>query len=533
MKSFLARFGSLVRFVLSGFDRLRLRGESRLLNNPRGVDSYLFQQQVRHTDFPRHAQDLTEQLCRQTEADAKAQGVPLRHLNSPESDKEQAALELAAAAGRTQGRVALLTCVELCSVYRLRKNAAGWVKPAREPGKCLHYYHYFLHEQFGLCYVRVQSWFPFTVRVGLNGRHWLCQQLHGRGVSFQRRGNLLVAVEAPEVAQQLLDAQPRADWPALLEELVQPLQPLWGHLYQAARVPYYWAVEQSEWATDFLFHDPRELARLYALWLRQGVVALQCKDVLRYLGKKVPAVGYGNLTGEAKIDLRTRPEGARLKFWYGSNSLKVYDKEGQALRIETTLNRPEGFKAYRTKEGAGPEAAKGWYKLRKAVADLPRRAEIGQAANGRLAESLAAVAASPTLGELLRPLGRPVRRDGRRVARALNVLAESDGALLRALGQGDFLLQGFRNRDLRAALYGEEADPAERARQSARVTRRLALLKAHGLIVAVPKSHRYQLSAAGRRVVTALAAAQASDVSRLLDGAGEILAGHEEMSGCQ
>jgi hypothetical protein len=516
MKSFLARFGSLVRFVLSGFDRLRLRGESRLLNNPRGVDSYLFQQKVRHTDFPRHAQDLTDQLCQQTEADAKAQGVPLRHLNSPELDKEQAALELAAAAGRTQGRVALLTCVELCSVYRLRKNAAGWVKPAREPGKCLHYYHYFLHAQFGLCYVRVQSWFPFTVRVGLNGRHWLGQQLHGRGVGFQRRGNLLVAVEAPALAQQFLDEQPRADWPALLEGLVQPLQPLWGHLYQTARVPYYWAVEQSAWATDFLFHDPRELARLYARWLRQGVEVLQCKDVLRYLGKKVPAVGYGNLTGEAKIDLRTRPEGTRLKFWYRSNSLKVYDKEGQALRIETTLNRPEGFKAYRSKEGAGPGAAKAWYPLRKGVADLPRRAEIGQAANGRLAESLAAVAVPQTLGELLRPLGRAVVRAGRRVARALNPLADADGALLRALGQGDYLLQGFRNRDLRSALYGAATDPAERARQSARVTRRLALLKAHGLIVAVPRSHRYQLSAAGRRVVTALAAAQASDVSRLL-----------------
>jgi hypothetical protein len=76
-------------------------------------------------------------------------------------------------------------------------------------------------------------------------------------------------------------------------------------------------------------------------------------------------------------------------------------------------------------------------------------------------------------------------------------------------------VRGFRNRDVRAALYGATADPAERRRQSAAVTRRLALLRAHGLLVRVTGSHRYHLSAAGRRVVAALAAAHASDVNRL------------------
>ncbi len=56
MKTFLSRFGSAVRFVLSGFDRLRLAGESRLLNHSRGVQSYLYQQHILFKDFPSHAQ---------------------------------------------------------------------------------------------------------------------------------------------------------------------------------------------------------------------------------------------------------------------------------------------------------------------------------------------------------------------------------------------------------------------------------------------------------------------------------------------
>ncbi len=519
MKSFLSRFGALVAFVLSGFDRLRFRGDSRLLNNARGVDSYLYQQQVRYTDFPDHAQRLTNRLRRQTEAHAKQAGIPLLPLNSPEIDKEAVALRLATEHRRTAGPIAVLSCVESCGVYRLRKNDIGWIKPVKIPGKCLHYYHYFLHEALGLCYVRVQSWFPFTIHVGLNGRQWLYRQLEQRGVPFQRRNNLLLQVADPALAQALLDEQPTQDWPALLCELVHPVQPLWDYLHEQVRTPYYWTTEQSEWATDFVFHTPAALARWYPHWLRHGIETLQCRDVLRFLGKKVAANGYGHGTDEVKIDLRHRVEGARLKFWYGSNSLKIYDKEGHALRIETTINQPGGFKAYSTKENDGPDAAKAWRPLRKGVADLPRRTEVSQAANGRLAESLATVAEPSTLGELLKPLGQAVFIAGRRRARALNPLTGPDGTLLRLLGRGEYLVNGFRNRDVRIGLYGGRADDAERRRQAGRVTRQLALLRVHGLIVKVVKTHRYHLSAAGRRIVTALLAAHASDVSRLAAGA--------------
>jgi hypothetical protein len=536
MKSFLSRFGALIGFVLSGFDRLRLVGDSRLLNNARGVDSYLFQQDVRYVDFASHAESLTKELVAQTERRAKEEGVPLRHLNSPQIDKEASALELARKNRCTSGRIALLTSVELCSVYRMRKNADGWIKPVKERGKCLHYYHYFLHPTFGLCYVRVQSWFPFTVRVGMNGREWLYRQLERRGVAFERRDNLLCSVADPALAQRLLDEQPRADWPKLLGGLVRPIQPLWGYLHDQVHTPYYWTAEQTEWATDFVFRSAADLAKWYPRWLRYGIETLQCKDVLRFLGRKVPNHGYGNSPGEVKIDLRERNEGTRLKFWYETNSLKVYDKaatpaavgkpnapslsdEPRGLRLEGTINQPTAFRVFRHKEGEAADAPKSWQPMRKGVADMGRRAEVGQAAINRLAESLAAVAGTHTLGELLKPLGEPVVVESKRRARAMNPLTGKDNTLLRAIARGEFLIQGFRNRDLREAIYSTAPSAGEARRQAAAVTRQLAMLLAHGIIVKVLKSHRYHLSAAGRRIVTALQAAWESDVNHLTTSA--------------
>jgi hypothetical protein len=216
-----------------------------------------------------------------------------------------------------------------------------------------------------------------------------------------------------------------------------------------------------------------------------------------------------------------------LKFWYETNSLKMYDQGGLPLlpqsatgfRIETTVNQAKAFPVYRAKEGDAEDAAKAWRPMRKGVADPARRAEVSQAANNRPAESLATVADSHTPGELLKPLGRPVIADGRRRARPLNPLTGKDGTLLRALARGEFLVQGFRNRDVRPALYGEAADDQERKRQAAAVTRQPASLRTHGVILKVPTTHRYHLSASGRHIVAALLAAHAGDVARLTPSA--------------
>lgn len=527
MKSFLSRFRELILFTLTGFDRLRLCGESRLLNHVGGVNSYLYQQRVPFKGYSEHAEKLTRRFL--DESRQQAGDVPYRYLPSSSTDKEAVALELAHRHGRTQGRIALIACQESARTYRARgvgkdENGKRLLGLVEEQTRCLHHYHYFLHERFGLCYVRIGSWFPFSVRVGLNGRRWLGQELRNRGVGCTLRDNLITHVDDAALAQQLLDEQAGIDWPAQMRDLVRPVHPLWDYLHDdAVSTPYYWMAEQTEWATDFLFRNRDDLTRLYPRFLDHCIRTLDCKDVLRFLGRKVPEKGYGTCSGEAKIDYRTRNEGTRIKFWYDTNSLKMYDKGavsptlgGIALRLECTINQPKGYKVFRLKEGAGEDAQPSWQDLRKGVADLPRRAEVSQAAVNRLADSLAKAEEKVPLGKLLEPLGRPVfDAQGRRRARPLNPLTGQDGDVLRWIAKGDFLINGFRNRDLRHAQYGESSDPVERRRQAGKVTRLLALLRAHDLIQKVQKTHRYQLTAQGRRVTAALSAVHEMSIEQL------------------
>src|SRR5262249_22845030 len=153
-------------------------------------------------------------------------------------DKEALALQLARQHRLTQGPIAVLTCQENARTYRTRGVGNGLVAPLSQKTRCLHYYHYFLHHEFGLCYVRIQSWFPFSVRVCLSGRRGLAQHFRTRDVGVQERGTLITAVDDPALAQRLLRQHPHAPWIELLSDLVRPVPPLWDYLPgDAVRTP--------------------------------------------------------------------------------------------------------------------------------------------------------------------------------------------------------------------------------------------------------------------------------------------------------
>ena len=80
----------------------------------------------------------------------------------------------------------------------------------------------------------------------------------------------------------------------------------------------------------------------------------------------------------------------------------------------------------------------------------------------------------------------------------------------------EFRLNGFRNRDLRPLLFtSAEVTPDEARKQSGKITRKLRLLRAHGLITKLPQTHRYQLNARGRTIITALLAARQANTDQL------------------
>ena len=516
MQSFLQRFASSIYGVLSGFDRVRFRGTQRMMANRRGLSRYLSFHSVLLKQFKAFAQESTEQIKQDVTAQAAALGRPVVYLNDSHIRKEEVALEMAQRHHVKEGLIGILSAVELCHSFTVGPNRATQKLELRaQPTKCLHYYHYWLDRDLGLCHVRMQTWLPYTAFICVNGREMLARQLDRAGIGYVKRDNCFATVADVERAQEFLDAQVRWDWSARLQSLVAASHPHWDRWPGMDR-PYYWSAEEVEWATDVMFRSRSALATCMPRFVRHGLEVLHSADVLRFLGRKVPGHGgvNGRFTGEVDTHYTERPEGVRVRHRLNRNVVKMYDKQGSVLRIEAVTNDPRDMKVYRSKEGE-PEGPKAWRRLRKGVADLPRRTEVSQKCTERYLESLATIEDSQPLGELTDRVCKRTSWHGRPV-RALQPLATEDRTLLEAVGRGEFLLNGFRNRDLRALLYQKPAaDKAEEKKRSAKVTRQLRLLRAHGLVHKVPKTQRYQVSPKGKTLLTALAAARAADTVKL------------------
>lgn len=516
MNQFIQKHSKDVIGVLSGFDRLVLRGTLRGIAYPDGLKRYLWKVQVLLKDFKEHALAVTERIKEAASRAALAAGRPNRYLDSPSADKDKIAREVAAKDGITAGHIATFTCLESSrSFYVAGNRETKKLEPKKRTRPCLHYYHYLIHPVFGWMNIRIQTWFPFTIHICLNGREWLSREMDKAKLPYERWENSFAWIKDFEQAQRLMNGQLAANWPTLLNGLVREINPAHKAIFKKFPMDYYWSVHQSEWATDITFRDRETLTRHYPALVHHGVTTFSCPDVLRFLGKPVPASGKvsRNFRGEVTTDLKVREEGVRLKHSVVGNSIKIYDKWVN-LRSECTINNAAGFKVYRPKEG-DDTGKLDWRPLRKGIADLHRRTEVSQAAINRYLDAMAAVDETTPLRDLVKDLCKPTSLGGARV-RALNPWSPEDGGLLKAVNHGDFTIQGFRNRDIRQLLFtSEPASKQEERQRSGIVTRRLRMLRAHGLIAKVPKSHRYQVTEKGRIVITALLTARDANTAEL------------------
>ena len=477
----------------------------------RGMDKFLGSRRVLLKDYAAFGKELSKRLTDHAEALAERAGRPYRHLKSAKESKEQAARQIMEQDGIKEGLICVLGCVEPCQTISVKPDAAAKrLKLVSQERKCLHLYFYYMDREFGLMHVRLQTWLPMPIQVCLNGREYLARRMEAAGIGFEERDNCFVRIDDVPTAQKMLDELVYRRWERTLNALAKRVNPLPGKRGGWDLRGYYWSIRESEYATDVMFEDAARLKAIYPNLIDHAMKKMGSQEVLRFLQRRTNSRFNGQITS----DIQVRQEGMRIKHRVEENSIKMYDKQGSVLRVETTMNNPRRFKAWRRVRRQG-KTKMAWIPMRKGLADTKRRVAICHAANERYLDALSVVGESAPLERLLDPISRPVTVDARRY-RALRPITPLEAAVFAAVMSGCFLLRGFTNREIRLKLGSSvPIDAAGRRRESARITRLLRLLRAHGLIGKVSGTRYYRTTATGRSIMSAALQARSADVGRL------------------
>jgi hypothetical protein len=475
-----------VQGILNCYDRIVISGNLVPLCFAQGATSYLYSQKVRIFDYTRFAEPLRDQIKVAIESLARQNGLVIEFVTKKTGRKEDRIRAILDSRGDAPGVVHILSAMESCTTYKPwydKGTGKAFLKTAK--GKCLHYYVYFIDPDLGLCYLRVPTWCPFRLQFYCNGHGWLAQQLKQHGLDFQFVDNAFVYITNFERANALAAQFDTQALHARLDQFARRYCPV----VETLNLTYQWSIMQAEFATDLVFKRQSDLQAFYPHLLETLIHAVKPADIATFLGRKLHG-NYQDEMGNRLANLRYL--GTRLKHSMGAVSIKLYDKLGLILRIETTVNDVSFFKQYRHVNHRNAQPAKHWAPMRKSICSLPALQECLLAANHRYLKFIAAIDTPETGMQRLNQVSQ-TRTENQHRYKGFNLLAEGDAGLLRLLLRGEFCVVGLTNKALRPLLTGKN---------SAQISRLLKRLRVHGLIKKVGKHHKYYLTCLGRQVAT-------------------------------
>lgn len=488
MASLLERYADRIVGVLSCYDRVVIHGTLPGLCYAEGMTSYLYAQGIRIFDYPRFAEPFRDAIRQNAERIARENGIEIEFLRKPKSvRKEDRIQEILARRGTHPGLVHIFSVMESCSSYQPwhdKKTGRTFLRP--DSGKCVHYYFYFIDPELGLCYMRVPTWCPFRLQFYFNGHNLLASKLTRRGIAHKLLDNAFVEIADWKAAQRLaddLDVKP-------LHKLLDRYAALYCPAVTQLQMAYHWSLMQVEYATDIVFKRKEDLKDRYETLTRTAIHAVKADDVATFLGRKL----NGHYEGDLGSNFSTRIEGTRIRHHMGPASIKMYDKFGFILRIETTANDVSFFKHHRTVEQKDGTKQFKLAPLRKSIYSLsPDLRELLAASNRRYLDFISEID-DPAAGiKALQKISVGMEENGRSY-RGFNLFSGDDQTLFEIVARGEFNIAGLRNADVRRLLP---------EKSSSQVSHCLKRFRTHGLLKRVGSTYKYYLTQFGRHVVLA------------------------------
>jgi hypothetical protein len=469
-----------VTLEVEGIDRMYLNAVVPILQGERGI-SWFFRDCHGHR-FASSAlmAPMTQAFVARVERFALDQRLDVILFEKGQR-KDDVAAEYRSRFHQDEGLLFIGKAQEKVSVFRTerRKNPATGASYAwlyRSTAMVNQYYFYAIDRDFGPFFVKFCSYFPYNVKLCINGHEWVKRQLEQREIRYEALDNGILSCEDSATLQHICDQLSAHHIDALLRKWLRRLPHPFTAKDRAWGVRYDLSILQAEFSLTQVLDQPVTGRIFFEEVIRENLDIGRPDQVQLIFDRRVVRKGLHATPGRFRTRVITEGVYPSLHVDYKATRIKQYHKEDRALRTKTTINNTRDFR------------------IGRRLHNLPALREVGFKANRRLLD-VQRISHDCSIGERgFHAIQRPRRVDGQR-ASALRFEAERVQALLHALVLFRLLPQGFSNADLRQRLeplLGRCITPGA-------VTYDLRRLRLHGLIKRVPRTHRYEVTSSGLR----------------------------------
>jgi hypothetical protein len=412
---------------------------------------------------------------------AETNSIPMLHLNTPDrsrwDDRKVDHVRDYLDNVTEPGVVVIVVAQEVQKVFmgytrkcRTGSPQFGFDKADR---RVTVYYFYILDPAFGLGFIKICSYFPYPLKMWVNGHEWAKRQAAADGLAFTELANGFATCQDPARLQAICDRLS----PAKLQAFFN---------YWIARIPcpftradrragYWWhlSMRQVEVSRTLVLDTPRRARAFFEALVADNIGIGRPTVVSILFARRVQR----NTQSIFRTRVFTAGTQVRIDFTYKHCRVKLYLKEGQALRIETVVNDPDDLD------------------ILKGLVHLPEVQRAARQVNARVLTMQCVGQSCAIENALFERLSQPYVTDGQRTG-ALRFGDIRVMALVGALCLTVHAVAGFNNRRLRALVAGLLGTTYT----TAQMTYDLRRLRLHGLIRRLPRSNTYLLTPEGMRV---------------------------------
>jgi hypothetical protein len=380
------------------------------------------------------------------------------------------------------GVVAIGIAQEFQNVFASAKKMGGngvpWFSFYKADRRVTCYYFYIWDVDFGPAFIKICAYFPYPIKVWLNGHEWAKRQATMAGIGFGELSNGFASCADPAGLQDICDRLGPGTIGVFFQRWMSLLPlPLTGADRDAG---YWWelSMRQIEISRTLVFDAPR-CARSFFEALVADNLDIGRPDSVELIFRGPRRTGrHPKLDRVPKTKIVDHGTGVTVNAFYKNSRIKQYLKDGRALRIETVVNSPGDLRCQRRLVHLDELQAKG-RAVNRRLLDTER---VGQGC----------VLASPAFERIARPA---LDEDGRKTP-ALRFGDLRVQALAGALCTTMPAVTGITNKSLRALMTGLLDDTAYTTNQA---SYDLARLRVNGLITRIPGRNLYRLTSDGLR----------------------------------